>query len=151
MNDSRHRHGEAARDNGGSAAPLTITRRGPLGVRLVAALMLGVALTGCTGLRGGDGSPELQWLEGARPIYPAAAKAEGIEGSVTVEYRVTTTGAVEAARVVEAQPAGVFDAAALTAVRSWKYRPYERDGAVITVDGVRSTLEFRLGEAWQGL
>lgn len=116
---------------------------------LVFALVL--ALGGCAGGFGSGDSAELEWREGARPVYPAAAKAEGIEGRVTVEYRVTTTGAVEDVRVVEAQPPGTFDAAALTAVRSWKYRPFLRDGVAVPVDGVRSTLEFRLGEAWEGL
>lgn len=121
----------------------------PLG--LLVAVLLGGCASGLDGAANAGRSPDLQWLQGARPSYPARAKAEGVEGSVTVEYRVTRTGEVEDARVVEAQPPGTFDAAALTAIRSWKYRPWRRDGVAVPVDGVRSTFEFRLGEAWEGL
>jgi TonB family protein len=115
---------------------------------LAAALML--VLGGCAS----TGSPPvdgLQWLEGARPVYPAAARAEGIEGAVVVEYRVSAEGEVRDPRVVRAEPPGVFDQAALAAVRTWRYRPHRPDGEAVEVPGVRSTLRFRLGEAYEGL
>lgn len=111
------------------------------------AALLGIAvvlLTGCAA--SGGGGAELRWLEGAPPVYPPAARAEGIEGVVLVEYRVDAEGRVRAPRVVRAEPPGVFDAAALDAVRSWRYRPWRRDGRPVPVEGVQSTLRFRLGE-----
>lgn len=116
---------------------------------LLAAGLL-VVLGGCA-MTGSRPSDELQWLEGARPVYPAEARAEGIEGTVVVEYRVSAEGEVRDPRVVRAQPPGVFDQAALTAVRTWRYRPHRRDGEAVEVPGVRSTLRFRLGEAYQDL
>ena len=122
-----------------------ISRSGSL---LAAGLVL--LLGGCV-MTGSGPAGELQWLQGARPVYPAEARAEGIEGIVVVEYRVSAEGEVVAPRVVRAEPTGVFDQAALDAVRTWRYRPHRPDGDAVEVPGVRSTLRFRLGEAYQGL
>lgn len=118
--------------------------------RVVLAAMLLALLAGCAG-RQAAGPPDLQWLQGARPTYPARAKADGVEGEVVVEYRVTASGSVEDLHVVSSTPPRVFDAAALAAVRTWKYKPYAPDGTAVPVDGVRSTLTFKLGEAYEGL
>jgi protein TonB len=106
-------------------------------------LLAGCLLTGCATTGGGT---ELRWLEGAPPVYPPAARAQGVEGVVLVEYRVDAEGRVREPRVVRAEPPGVFDAAALEAVRSWRYRPWRRDGRPVPLEGVQSTLRFRLGE-----
>lgn len=119
-------------------------------LRSLLAAALALTLAGCVMTGAGRGD-ELQWLEGARPVYPAEARAEGIEGTVVVEYRVSAEGEVLEPRVVSAEPPGVFDQAALTAVRTWRYRPPRPDGEAVEVPGVRSTLRFRLGEAYQGL
>lgn len=107
-----------------------------------------LALGGCSAT---GSAPELQWLEGARPSYPAAARADRIEGHVVLEYRVSETGRVEAPRVVESVPAGVFDGVALAAIRSWRYRPWDEGDGPQAVEGVRSRFDFRLGEAYRGL
>ena len=70
---------------------------------------------------------------------------------MVVEYRVSAEGEVRDPRVVRAEPPGVFDQAALAAVRTWRYRPHRPDGEAVEVPGVRSTLRFRLGEAYEGL
>lgn len=117
--------------------------------KLIAAGLL-LVLGGCA-MTGSRPSDELQWLEGARPVYPAEARAEGIEGVVVVEYRVSAEGEVLEPRVVRARPPGVFDQAALNAVRTWRYRPYRPAGEAVEVPGVRSTLRFQLGEAYEEL
>ena len=116
--------------------------------RVVCLLVLAILAAGCAS---SGGAPPLQWLEGARPTYPAAARADGVEGHVVLEYRVTADGTVEAPRVVESSPPGVFDGVALAAVRSWRYRPFDDGSGPRAVEGVRSRLEFRLGEAYPGL
>lgn len=83
-------------------------------------------------------------MSGAGPSYPPQAKADGIEGRVTVAYGITADGRVVNARVVAAQPPGVFDAAALAAVRSWRYRAARDEGQPIAVDQVTSNVDFRL-------
>ena len=85
----------------------------------------------------------LQLVRGSAPIYPPALKAEGIGGQVTVQYDVTAQGRVVNARVVAGEPFGLFDAAALQAVGSWRFKPQVRGGDVEAVLGITSTLEFR--------
>ena len=62
-----------------------------------------------------------QELSAPEPKYPRAALAGGISGEVTVELTVGRDGHVISARVVQATPRGVFDRAALDAVKQWKY------------------------------
>lgn len=57
------------------------------------------------------------------PRYPAQAMKDGIEGTVMVEFQVDASGVVRDARIASAQPPGVFDAAALAAVRGWWLNP----------------------------
>lgn len=123
-----------------------MARSGAMRAAVALALLLGVAGCATSG-----GVPPLQWLEGARPTYPAAARADRIQGYVVLEYRVTAAGTVAEPRVVESSPPGVFDGVALAAIRSWRYRPFEDGGGVRAVEGVRSRFDFRLGEAYQGL
>lgn len=56
-----------------------------------------------------------------QPIYPQAALVHGIEGRVVVEFDLTADGRVHDPSVIDADPAGVFDRAAVRAMRGWKY------------------------------
>ncbi|MEE4361492.1 MAG: energy transducer TonB [Pseudomonadales bacterium] len=106
---------------------------------------LGLMLTGCLAVRN---SERLVWVEGSPPRYPEAARAEGLEGVVLVIYDVDPEGRVRNPRVVRAEPPAVFDAAALDAVSTWRYKPFRRGGKPIAVTRVESTLRFELGEAY---
>lgn len=91
-------------------------------------------------------SRPLQFVGGDDLVYPAQAKADGIEGLVVVGYDVTEEGRVVNAVVRLAEPPGVFDEAALATVRSWRFRPQvERDRAVAAPNRV-SEIRFRLGD-----
>lgn len=65
----------------------------------------------------------LRRIADAAVVYPARARARGIEGWVDVAFTVDPTGRVTDARVLSAQPAGTFDEAALDAVGRWRYAP----------------------------
>ena len=80
-------------------------------------------------------------------VYPAAARANGVEGRVVVRYDVTAAGTVANAVVVESEPPGVFDDAALNAVRSWRFRPMVEGGEAAPAPARVSELVFRLGES----
>lgn len=56
-----------------------------------------------------------------QPVYPEGALVRGIEGQVVVEFNLAEDGSVGNLRVVSATPAGVFDQAAIRAMRGWKY------------------------------
>ena len=107
---------------------------------LICALVLGL-LASCALQQPRDQS--LQLVKGSAPVFPADLKAKGVGGKVTVQYDVTPQGQVVNARVVASEPPGLFDAAALEAVRSWRFRPQVREGQIESVVGLISSLEFR--------
>lgn len=65
------------------------------------------------------------------PIYPPLARAARVQGVVDVEIVVGTTGNVEETRVVRS--VAMLDAAAVTAIRQWKYRPTIINGVAVPV------------------
>lgn len=107
---------------------------------LVAGLLNVLLLTGCAASQ----NRPMQLVSGSGPVYPAEAKALGTEGVVVVRYGVSLDGRVIDARVDSARPPGVFEQAALTAVRSWRYNPALKDGQPVAVDNVLSTVRFEL-------
>lgn len=64
-------------------------------------------------------SPKL--LTSSAPQYPSQAQNQGIEGFVILKLQVLEDGRVGEVKVEKAQPPGVFEAAALRAVRTWKF------------------------------
>lgn len=120
------------------ATIITTLRWGRLSVISIVTLSL---LTSCALQMGNNQS--LQLIRGSAPLYPANLKSQGVGGSVTIAYDVTTTGEVVNARVVSSDPESLFDNAALIAVSSWKFQPQIREGRAEIVQGLISTLEFR--------
>ncbi len=57
------------------------------------------------------------------PVYPADARSAGTEGWVRLEFTVTERGQVRDIVVVGAEPRGVFESAASSALRRWRFRP----------------------------
>jgi len=85
----------------------------------------------------------LKRLRAPSPDYPATALAQRIAGSVTLEYTVDTSGETRDIHVVEATPPGVFDQAAINAVKHWRYAPLLVNGAAVDVP-VRTRMRFEL-------
>lgn len=65
--------------------------------------------------------------------YPPAAKKKGIKGYVVLSVLVDTDGAVRQVQVLESNPSGVFDDAALQGVRSWQFEPAKYKGESVRV------------------
>jgi protein TonB len=109
------------------------------------AFLLGVALVvgGCMSAQ--NRRPEVLSMGGL--VYPEEAYRQKIDGVVHVEYDVTVDGTVENARVVDSNPPGVFDAAALDAVRTWRFHPAVRNGKVVATQNVVSPVKFKRGES----
>ncbi len=78
------------------------------------------------------------------PDYPQSAISQHISGSVTLEYSVDTRGEPRDIHVVEATPPGVFDEAAINAVRRWRYAPMVVNGTAVDVPAVRTRVRFEL-------
>jgi protein TonB len=79
---------------------------------------------------------------GPSPVYPDAARADGIEGDVRLELIVGRTGVVESARVVRGIGHGLDDAA-LRASRKFRFTPATRGGHPVRVR-MGWSMQFRL-------
>ena len=95
---------------------------------------------------GGTGASEGDLLPIMRvaPEYPQRAAMRGTEGWVIVEFIVDELGRVLEPRVVDANPSGIFDRAALKAVLRYKYKPRVLNGEPQIVNGVRQRIVFTL-------
>ncbi len=78
------------------------------------------------------------------PIYPRRAQSRGIEGFVIVEFTVTKNGSVRDPIVVQSEPEGIFDRAAMDAALKFKYKPRVVDGTATEVAGVQNKISFEI-------
>ncbi len=92
--------------------------------------------------RDGDYLP----LVRAKPLYPIEAHERGVEGWVDVAFTVLASGRVADPRVLGADPPGVFNRAALDAVKHWRYRPTVKNGVAVAARGVRARVSFRIND-----
>lgn len=93
---------------------------------------------------GGSGDGEYLPIVKVSPVYPQRALARGLEGWVLVEFTVTTAGTTKAITVVDAEPADVFNRAAVDAAAKFKYKPRVIDGQPVEVGGVQNLIRFEL-------
>ena len=84
---------------------------------------------------------------GRRLVYPVEAKDKKVEGYVRVAYDVSVDGSVTNVRVVDSNPPGVFDEAAVAAVRGWRFHPAIGSDGKPVVKELVSRVNFKLGES----
>jgi protein TonB len=77
------------------------------------------------------------------PIYPRMAKAQGITGSVVVEFTITTTGEVENIQIIKADPEDVFEEAVEQALAQWQFSPQLEQGVAVA-RRARQMIRFNL-------
>ncbi len=80
-------------------------------------------------------------IHNVAPVYPPLAVAAHVEGTVVIEAVISTTGAVQDARVVTSVP--LLDAVALEAVRQWVFTPTRLNGTPVPVI-MTVKVEFKL-------
>jgi TonB family protein len=85
---------------------------------------------------------QLQRQHFVSPVYPPDALAKSLSGAVELEFTVTPAGDVTDIKIQAAEPRGVFERAAITALSQSRYRPVERDGVAIA-QRVRIRLRFQ--------
>ena len=73
----------------------------------------------------------LERLRYVAPEYPKSAREQGTSGWVQLAFDVETDGSVANIAVLDSDPKNVFDAAATAALRRWRYRPVEKNGAPV--------------------
>jgi TonB family protein len=77
--------------------------------------------------------------------YPDAARRANIEGWVDLSFHVTADGKVSTVKVLNANPAGAFEAAATRAVSRARYAPMMQNGKAIEVS-TKLRIAFRLAK-----
>jgi TonB family protein len=65
------------------------------------------------------------------PVFPESARQRGLSGWVDVQLVVRPDGSVSDVIITGAEPVGLFEQAAVDAVRKWRYKPVERDGHAV--------------------
>lgn len=111
----------------------------------LSASVTGGPMAGAMGKGGGaamfDG--DLLPLQRLAPAYPRDAARAGITGWVQLEVTVNADGSVRGAKVTDAKPKGIFEAAAVQAVMRWKFKPKIQDGKPVEQKGSQK-IEFNL-------
>lgn len=80
-------------------------------------------------IQGMDKAPEI--VTQVAPVYPTELRERGIQGVVTVEMLIDSTGRVVEANAVRATTPE-FAAQAVDAAKAWTFKPAEADGKKIT-------------------
>jgi TonB family protein len=84
---------------------------------------------------------EPRLISSSAPRYPATAKQAGIEGPVTIDAVIDTTGKLTSMTIVSGSP--LLQQAALESLRTWKYEPGYLDEKPVSVR-TSITVNFRL-------
>ncbi|HWW31870.1 MAG TPA: energy transducer TonB [Steroidobacteraceae bacterium] len=77
------------------------------------------------------------------PEYPQSALAKGVSGSVLLSFTVDGKGDTRDVQVLQSTPAGVFDRAAISAVKRWRYNPVIVNGSAVEVPA-KTRVRFEL-------
>ena len=80
------------------------------------------------------------------PIYPMNASIKGIEGKVELIFLVQTDGIVSDIQVKDAFPKGVFEKAALRALKQWRFKPGTKNGQPV-ITRVYLPMRFQLEDS----
>ena len=79
---------------------------------------------------GGNVRPPVKLVD-VTPVRPETAERAGVRGTVILEVTIDVDGTVKDARVLRSLP--ILDAAALEAVRQWRYEPTMIGGKPVPV------------------
>jgi TonB family protein len=80
--------------------------------------------------------------------YPTDAARKGIEGAVDLSFSISAQGEVYDVTVLHSEPSNIFNRAAISAVRRWKYEPKTVDGVPVEARA-QLRLTFKLDEHGQ--
>lgn len=117
---------------------IALTRIAP-GLDIGGVQLAGARLSGGGGGVPGDGGhapveipfvdeSALVVLARVAPVFPLEALRRKVEGEVTIRLTINTSGRAEDLTVVRADPAGLFEQAAMAALLQWRFKPEVRNG-----------------------
>jgi protein TonB len=78
------------------------------------------------------------------PQFPLQLRRDGVSGVVAVTIVIDETGAVISSTVAKSTNPG-FDEAAMDAIKKWKFKPAQKDGAAVKMK-VTVPIRFNLEE-----
>lgn len=85
-------------------------------------------------------------ISSARPRYPRAALASGVDGIVEAIFEIDADGRVGNVRILSSSPPGVFEGAAIAALEKWLYAPFYQNGRAVVREATQR-LEFNHRDA----
>ena len=83
---------------------------------------------------------EAMLVHKVEPVYPHIAQVSGISGTVKLHAIIGKDGSIQSLSLISGQP--ILAAAALEAVKEWRYRPYVLNGEAVEVETF-ITVNFR--------
>ena len=95
--------------------------------------------------RGGGDMMAIPMMQIA-PEYPIDALQYGKEGFVVLSFDVRADGSVHNIRVEDAEPKRIFDKAAKSALKRWRYQPRVVDGQVVPQPNQFVRLDFKMDQ-----
>lgn len=80
------------------------------------------------------------------PRYPSRALKTNTEGWVQVSFTINTKGIPSNVSVVESEPKGIFDSAAVKSVKKWRFSPARNQSTGLPVEStaIQTKVQFRL-------
>jgi protein TonB len=106
----------------------------------------GVPFKGAMGAGGMGTLQEAIPLVRISPLYPPSALSRKIEGRVKIVFTVTEEGKVLNPVVIASKPKGIFDRAALRAIRKWKFNKRLEEGEAVQWQTVQ-TIIFQMDKS----
>lgn len=82
-------------------------------------------------------------IQRTEPVYPAIAKAAGIQGEVSISIVIDNTGKITSEKILSGPP--MLRQAALNAIKNWKFTPFRLNGAPTEVS-TTLRIPFRLAQ-----
>jgi protein TonB len=87
---------------------------------------------------------EARLVHRVEPVYPKIATISGIRGEVKLHAIISRDGSIQSLNVTSGHP--ILAAAALEAVRQWKYQPYILNGDAVEVETFVTVTFKRAGD-----
>jgi protein TonB len=95
--------------------------------------------------RNTDADYKAAYLNNPRPAYPLLAIRQGAQGQVLLLVEVLPDGRAGRIELEKLSGHAMLDAAAMNAVRAWRFTPARKDG-LLTTQTVRIPIHFNLKE-----
>lgn len=90
----------------------------------------------------GTGLGKVKVIKHPKAVYPTQALLYKKEGKVVLKFTITTQGIADNIQIVESNPKGLFDQAAIQALKQWRFEPAFINGKPVERSNVIETFDF---------